>query len=365
MHLILLPLIFLATLFAQEDFDLSTESNNSIQSVKVLYLNYEDIPKRIVKGEIFSVTVRILSTTEDYEQIRYDFKNKKGLETLNTIPYRVENGKYFYDTFYYLSTSSSARLPDIEAYLEPNEENKYDKTVLKGKKLNVISLNPSRNFANIIAENFELIEFKTTSFDNIHNIIVFVAKARRCDISKLEFKNVYKQGIESITESIDDSKITYFVVVDKKLEKFKFSYFNLKQNRFNNIKIPIVVDDDKVTTQTDLKPKDQSKERIKLLIAISVALVLVLLIVWRKKYIYTIILVFPMAYIIYLSVPSKELCIKEGTNIYLLPVKNGTIFETTRQQIYLQQEGKAKGFVKVKLSNNKIGWIKDENICKY
>jgi len=256
-------------------------------------------------------------------------------------------------------------LPDFEIYLEPDYNNKYDKTVLLGKKLNVISLNPRRNFSNIIAENFQLIEYKTTSFDNKHNIIVFVAQASRCDISKLSFKDVYKQGIESITESMDLSRLTYFVVVDKKLEKLKFSYFNLKNNRFNNLVIPIVVEEDKVTTQTDLKPKDQSKERIKLLIALSVAIILLILIVWRKKYIYSIILLFPAAYVILLAMPSKELCIKKGSNIHLLPVENGTIFETTSKVIHLQQEGKAKGFVKVKLKNNKIGWVKNENICKY
>ncbi|WP_373073305.1 hypothetical protein [Sulfurimonas sp.] len=362
----LLTVLFVLTLFAEDDINSSLESNSSVEnSVKVLYTNYEETPQRIVKGEIFPVTIRTLSITQDYEQIKYNFSNQSGLKALNTIPYREENGKYFYDTFYFLATQKWAKLPDIEAYIEPNPNNKYDKTVLEGKKLNVISLNPRNNFSNIIADYFGVIEYRTTSFDNTHNIIVFVAEASRCDIANMNFKNVFKQGIESITESIQDSRITYFVVVDKKLENFKFSYFNLEQNRFNNISIPIIVDDDKVTTQTDLKPKDQSKERVKLIIAISVTLVLLLLILWRRKYIYSIIIIFPIAYIAYITVPSKNLCIEKGTNIYLLPVSNGTIFETTQELIYLQKEGDTKGFVKVKLKNNKIGWVKDENICQY
>ncbi|MCW8838064.1 MAG: hypothetical protein OQK11_05105 [Thiovulaceae bacterium] len=373
MRLILLSFLFLITLFAQEEFDDSMEFNTSIesntsqvlQSKKVLYINYEDIPMRILNGEIFPITIRLLSTTDNYGQIKYNFSKQDGLKSLNSIPFRVEDGKYFYDTFYYLATSDWARLPDIEVYIEPNPNNKYASTFLNGKKLNVITLNPKKNFSNIIAEDFGLIEYKTTSFDTLHNIIVFVAEAKRCDISNIEFKNVYKQGIESVVESIEDSRITYFVVVDKRLETFKFSYFNLAQNRFNNINIPIIVDDDKVTTQTDLRPKDQSKERLKLFVALLVALVILIIIVWRKKYIYSIILIFPVAYILFLSAPSKELCINEGSNIYLLPVSNGTIFETTSSVIHLQQEGKAEGFVKVKLKNNKIGWVKDENICKY
>ncbi len=367
MRLILLSFLFVFTLFADEDFNNASESNTieAVDAVKVLYLSYEDIPKRIVAGEIFPVTIRTLSTTDDYGQINYNFSKQVDLRILNKLPYRLEDGKYFYDTFYFVASSNQSRLPDIEAYIEPNPYGKYKKTILKGKKLNVISLNPKRNFSNIIADNFALVEFKTTSFDNENNIIVFVAEAERCDLAQIKFNNVVKQGVESMTESLEDSKVTYFVVVDKKLETFKFSYFNLQQNRFNNITIPIVVDDDKVTTQTDLKPKDQSKERIKLIVAISVVMVLLAFIVWSRKYIYLIILVFPLAYIVFLSIPSKEVCIKPGSNIYLLPVSNGTIFDSTSRIIHLQQEGKTKGFVKVKLRNNRIGWVKDENICKY
>ncbi len=372
MRFVLLSVLLVIGIFAQEDANISTQQNYVLKSdiskvdpVKVLYLKYEELPKRVVKGEIFPITIRTLSTTQDYEQIKYNFSNQSGLETLNSIPYRQESGKYFYDTFYFLVNSKWAKLPDIEAYIEPNPNNKYDKTVLTSQELNVITLNPRNNFSNIVAESFGVVEYKTTSYDNKHNIIVFAADASRCDVSSLKFEHVYKQGVESITESVEDSKITYFVVVDKNLDYFKFSYFNLKQNRFNNITIPIIVDDDRVVTQTDLKPKDQSKERLKLVIAISVALVLVLLILWRRKYIYTIILVFPLAYIAYLSVPSKQLCIKKDSNIYLLPVSNGTVFETTSSVIHLQKEGEVKDFVKVKLTNSKIGWVKNENICSY
>jgi hypothetical protein len=375
MRLVLLSILFTLSLFCQEDFyasaedfNASTDSNASTQiseGIKVLYVKYEELPKRIVDGEIFPITLRTLSTTQNYEQIKYSFSNQDGLRALNTIPYRVESGKYYYDTFYFLTTQKWARLPDIEAYVVPNPDNLYTSTTLEGEKLNVISLNPRNNFSNVIAEEFSIVEYRTTSYDNKHNIIVFVAEATRSDISSMQFENTFKQGVESVTESLQDSRITYFVVVDKKLKSFKFSYFNLSLNRFTNVKIPIIVDDDKVVTQTDLKPRDQSKERLKLIIALSVTLVLLVFIIWIRKYVYAIILIFPIAYIIYISAPSKDLCIEQGSNIYLLPVSNGTIFETTKEVIYLQQEGKTRGFLKVKLQNNKIGWVKDENICKY
>ena len=125
------------------------------------------------------------------------------------------------------------------------------------------------------------------------------------------------------------------------------------------------MDEDSVTTQSDLKPKDQSKERIKMAIAAIVALVGFLFILWRQQYIYLIFIIAPLIYIGYLAIPEQEICIKQGALIRLLPVHNGTIFEETSSQIRLLKEGKVKGFVKVKLENERIGWVKDEDICTY
>ena len=83
----------------------------------------------------------------------------------------------------------------------------------------------------------------------------------------------------------------------------------------------------------------------------------------RKKYIYLIFIIIPIAYIIYVWAPSKEICIKQDSNIHLLPVANGTIFETTPTRYHLQKEGMAKGWTKVQLKNKKVGWVKNEDIC--
>lgn len=345
--LLLLTLLVVSSLFAN----------------KVIYISYDEIPSRVVKGEVFPITLKVLSTVRNFEDINYTFSNYSGIEILNEIPFREEKGKYFYDTFYLLSTKSYAKLPDVEASLIALDD--YNSTKILGKELNIITLNPKKNFSNIIANNFELQEYKTTSYDNRHNIIVFVALAQNSNIKAMHFKNVYKQGIESINDSYLDSKITYFVIVDKKIENFSFSYFNLPKNKFININIPIIVDDDSVTTQSDLKPKDQSRERLKISIAAGITLLGFIFILWRKKYIYLVLILLPVAYILYLAIPQKSICIKKGANIRLLPVENGTIFETTTTQYYLTKEGSVQNFIKVKLKNEKIGWVKNEDTCSY
>ena len=345
LKLLFLTLIVAASLFAQ----------------KVLYLNYEETPTRVIKGEIFPVTLKTLSTLRDFDDIEYEFSNHPGIEILDQTPVREQKGKFFYDTFHMLVTGSKAKLPDVNASIIAAQE--YNSTMIKGEKLNVITLNPKKNFSNIIANALELQEYKTTSYDNRHNIVVFVATAKNCDIKKMHFENVYKQGMESVTDSYEDAKITYFVVIDKRLEYFTFSYFNLLKNNYELVSVPIIVDDDSVTTQSDLKPRDQSHDTIKMYIALAVSLLGLILILFRQKYIYLILILIPLGYTLYLSMPEKEVCIKEGANIYLLPVENGTIFETTPRKYHLAKEGSTKNFTKVKLQNEKIGWVKNEDLC--
>jgi len=331
---------------------------------KVLYLSYESIPERVIKGAVFSVTVKTISTVQNYQSIEYSFHNQSGIRVLNTIPYREIKGKFFLDTFKFIAISRYAKFPDIEAKLIADAE--YETTQLNAKKLNIISLNPQKDFSNIIASSFELLDYKTTSYDNKSNIVVFSAQAQNTSLDDINFNNVLKQGIESLTENnVIDPRITYYVVIDKKIEQFKFTYFNTQSNKFEKILIPITVDDDSVTTQTDLKPKDQSKEQLKVNIAIALAVIIFILALWRKKYIYVIFIFIPLGYIAFMSTPPTEVCIKKGTNIHLLPVDNGTIFEMTQKQYLLMKEGEATNYTKVKLHNEKIGWVKNEDLCSY
>lgn len=345
-----------------DDNTLSEEELNKLP--KVIYLSYENMPARVLKGEIFTITIKALSTVIDFTDITYKISEATGLKLLNEYPSREADSKYYYDTFYFLTTEEGAILPNFTATLLNYGGDQFKRTTLQGKKLNVVSLNPKKNFSNIIANSFEILDYKTTSYDQTHNIVVFTATATNCDIASFELTNVAKQGIESVVESYFDSKITYYAVIDKNIENFSFSYFNLIKNNFALVNVPIIVNDDSVTTQSDLKPKDQSHERLKMSIAAVVGVIWLIIVLLRRKYIYIIFVAIPLAYIVYIGMPSKDVCIKSGTDIHLLPVSNGTIFETTSNVYYLQKEGKAKDFVKVKLKNEKIGWVKNEDICK-
>lgn len=347
----MIKLLFFTLLFATSLF------------AKVLYVNYNTVPQRVIKGQIFPVTLKTLSTVSQFKDIQYHFFNAKGTRVLDSRPQRVKKGRFYFDTFHLLATQTNAKLPDVKISLLANHQ--YPSTIVQGAPLNVIALNPQSDFSHIVANDLQLQKYKTTSFDASHNIVVFVLKANNAKIRQMHFNNVTKQGFESVKGSYRNSLVTYFIVINKRVEYFKFSYFNLLQNRYVTIKIPIVVVDDSVTTQSDLKPRDESHDKIKMYIALAITILGLLLAVWKRKYIYIIFILIPLGYTIYLAVPQKDICIKKGANIYLLPVYNSTIFETTQTTYHLTKEGSVKNFTKVKLQNNKIGWVKNEDICTH
>jgi len=347
LKLLLLTLLFVSSTFA----------------AKVLYVQYDEIPKRVIKGEIVPITLKTLSVVKNFRDIRYSFTRTRGIRVLDGTPKRVKKGKFYYDTFRMLITGSHASLPDVKVSLVPN--NNYDPAYVRGEKLNVITLNPPKNFANIIADALTLKEYKTTSYDTKHNIVVFVLEAKNSDLHSIHFNNVYKQGIESISRGYYHPKVTYYVVIDKNIDFFKFTYFNLKENKYQQVSIPIIVDDDSVTTQSDLKPRDQSHDQIKMYVALGIAIIGLLIAIVKRKLLYLILFIVPMAYVLYLTIPQKQVCVKSGAKIYLLPVSNGTIFETTQMQQEFTKEGSVDKFVKVRLQNDKIGWVRYEDTCAY
>ena len=63
---------------------------------KVLYLSHEESPNRVIKGEVFSITIKTISTVKNFDNIKYKFSNYSGLKALNTVPYREKKGVAFF-----------------------------------------------------------------------------------------------------------------------------------------------------------------------------------------------------------------------------------------------------------------------------
>ncbi len=326
-------------------------------SEKVLYISYENPPGRVIQGEYFPVTLKVLSTIGNYDKLRYSFQGAKCVRLLIKEPYRVKRGNYYYDTFYFTASANNALTPRITASLASHQ------AVLHALPLTVIVLNPSDDYAHILAETFSVTTYKTTVYDQEHNIVVFSAKATRCNLADFKLSHALKQGFESKKFRVTSSSMTYYAIIPKQDDNLIFTYFNLQKQQFEKIIIPIIVDDDRVSTQSGLTPVESKHQRIKLIAASTLLAIGLVLLLYKKNLLFLLLIAAPAYYIYITAMPTKHVCIKKGTPIQLLPMHNGTVFKTTSSQLTLEAQGEVGNFTKVELENRQIGWVAHEHLC--
>ena len=90
--LLLIALMFFTTLLAYDNDGFMQNTEVEFQEIQpqsnVLYLSYEDIPSRVIKGEIFSITIKALSTVKYFTDITYKLSTLQGLKLLTKSPIR-------------------------------------------------------------------------------------------------------------------------------------------------------------------------------------------------------------------------------------------------------------------------------------
>lgn len=328
-----------------------------------LYTTLHEKPERLIKGEIFAVTLRSIVTADDFKSLDHRFSGGQGIQLLDKEPERTVRERAIYDTFYFKATGRRVILPDITPYITFGLSYAADSKTIPGVSIDTAALNPPKDFSGILADRFAITHAKTTVYDKLHNILVFMADANRSDLRDFTIPSALQQNFESLNSGPHASTMTYYAVLPNTIETLKFTYFNLASKRYEPVTIPIEVDEDLVSTMSDLKPVEHGHDYQKALIFAAIAVFMLLAALWRRSFLLLLLAVSAGAYAAWLAVPIRNVCIKKDSPIYLLPMKNATVFEITPVQYELQMQGHIKNYTKVRLLNNKIGWVKDEDVC--
>jgi len=309
------------------------------------------------------VTIKAVAAKEQFQDLYYKLEGEQGVEIVSDKNQREKKDIAFYETFYFQAVEKTGRTPDILASLVFENYSGAMQQVLKGKKIETIKLRPDESWCGVIAEDMKITEYKTTRYDSNNNIVIFNISAKMANLNNFVLKNSHKQGIETITSTMPYTTATYYAIIPSFMQNLKFTYFNLESDRFEKLLIPIIVSDDSVVTQTDLNPYETSNTPLKAGVSAFFAFLFLLLFVYRKKKKYIFLTFVFISPIVYLYMPSGKVCVKNGSAIYLLPMQNGTVFKTTDRKNEYEKVKRLNDFVKIKLENEKIGWIYHEDIC--
>ena len=171
---------------------------------------------------------------------------------------------------------------------------------------------------------------------------------------------------ERINSLLSNEKLLLTIIPIYK-KNIIFNYYNTTNNRFEKIVVPIVFEEELVSTQTDLNPNNSSFEFYKKVAVGVFALILLLLFIWKKNFYILVLFLLVTIFLMVFAMPNKNITLKEGTVIYILPTKNSTIFQKVNKPIVVEDMKRKNGFIKVMFGSgaeNFIGWVKEEDAAK-
>jgi len=333
-----------------------------IKAKQNIFLSYEKTPSNIVVNQQFSIKVKAIVTTQNFDEIKNKIIPEKNLKVLNSDDNWTKKDDYtYYKTFYFRARKNNAVFPQIFFELYKN-----NKLIASQKfpevQLNIITLHADKYFSNVVANSIDIIKVKTTKFDEENLMVVLELVAKNANLKDFKLSWVARDGIDSFIDNFPMAKIYYYAIVPKYTNKFVFTYFSIKQNKFIKKSINLTVDNEEISTQSDLNPQDSSFNLFKNITYGSLAIVLLLIFFKRRRIVY--LLFFIILIILFFSNinPLKNISISKNSKIYILPTKNSTIFYITPNKIRVQKLNKRENYIKIILPNKKIGWVKDKNV---
>lgn len=339
-----------------------------LESAKSLYVSYIYFPKIIYKNQRFEIDVKALVTNGTFDRLETRFIDSLNMQVLNPdSSWKKIDNNTFKNKFYFKASETQFKLPTFQviiykdgfvkeiAYLKPDELT-FSEIAKNDKK-----------FSNVIAKSLKINTYKTKQYNNNELITILDIESMDSNLEDFYIQSIEEQGISSISDTYPLQKVLYYLVVPVHTKVIEFKYYSLLKNRLETIKVPIVLEEGLVSTQTDLNPNKSNLLFYKRVLFSALTVCFVGLFVWKRKYIFLILALVMLIIFILLAMPNKVSYIKNNSVVYILPTKNSTIFFKTEKTNRVEVVSKKDDFIKIMFELNGksiIGWVKEENIVK-
>uniref|UniRef100_UPI004047A59D hypothetical protein n=1 Tax=Aliarcobacter sp. TaxID=2321116 RepID=UPI004047A59D len=338
----------------------------SLFASKNLYLSYKKIPNQVYKNQKIEIIVKALITTNNFDTLDTKFTNSANVNILNPKSSWKKISNDTYENSYYLKVNSpNFSLPNITVNLL-NNGILIDQSSLSSVNVRYSNIGKGdERFSGVIAENFILKAYKTKQYNNKEALTIIDVDALNSNLEDFNLKDITEQGISAIKDEGKNQNLVYYIVTPIFEKNIIFTYYNLTTNSFKDIKIPLILQNELVSTQTDLNPNDSNFEKYKKVFTIIVFGIFFILFIWKRNKILLILMLLSLVIAIIYNMPNSKGIVKEGSFVYILPTKNSTIFFKLENQQKIEVLEHKNGFIKVLgIDNNFIGWIKEESFGK-
>jgi hypothetical protein len=330
---------------------------------KNLYLSYNKIPTNVYKNQKFEVIVKALITTNNFDELATTFSNSSNITILNASnPWKKISNDTYENSYYFKVKQGSFKFPDISVRLMNNGA-LIDVSELSAPSIRYSDIAKGDDrFSGVIADEFILKAYKTKQYNNKEALTIIDVDAVNSNLEDFKIKDIDEQGVSNIKDYEEKENLVYYFVTPIYKKKVVITYYNSKTKSFKDVTIPLILQNELVSTQTDLNPNDSSFERYKKIALLISFIVFLLLFIWkRKKLLLFISLIFFVLSVMYF-LPNSRGIVKKDSFVYILPTKNSTIFFKLENDQKVEILEKKNGFMKVLgLDSDFIGWIKEDS----
>ena len=332
-----------------------------------LILTTSKVPQTAYVNQIYKLSLKADIQQDITVDLNLTLNKTPSLKWLNEKKYSwfQTRGGLFETTLFFEANDTQAKLNDINVIMTRNGEF-FQKASKKAPNPKFTPVPAKENYTHIVADELKVISHKTTDFDDKTNMMTIQLSVKNGDLSRFYIQDdqILRQNVSSINGPLENQRGFAFLIFDKNVTNVTFSYFNLQTQKFENFSLNVKIEKDDLSTQTDINPQESSFKTYKIIVIFTFVGVLIVMFLTSRNLTPLIIALVIVGAYFYFQKQTSTGFIAQNTQVKILPIKNSTIFYISKERENVKIFDEKADFVKIMLSDGKIGWVKKESIEK-
>ncbi|WQV55693.1 SH3 domain-containing protein [Helicobacter pylori] len=362
-----LILSFLAAFLVAEDAHEPEEIKAKVAYVKIPQLeDLENTPVYI--GQTIGVTYDLLLFDAEFLEAKIkDGLDKTQIELLNKMPkWKKVEKELFRATYYYKIKGIRASVPSLEVSAFSNKDKYIDHSIAPKVALQVTDLSKNPRYANVMAKDLQVVQYKTKDYDDKNNILVMELAFKEANWEDFNIKEAIKQGFDNASLNqikAKEGSVFYYCVLPKTLQSLSFDYFSLSNRQFKTLSFSAIPTQDTTGIQSDLIPKNNFLVFSNMVLLALCVFFLVLFFIFGRKLIFLGLGILCLGFVLYnLLFTQKSALLLAHKKIRILPTQNSTILGLSKDEMPIKILGSHDDYYKILTPHEQIGWVKKNEV---
>ncbi|GAA8331074.1 SH3 domain-containing protein [Helicobacter pylori] len=362
-----LILSFLAAFLVAEDAHEPEEIKAKVAYVKIPQLeDLENTPVYI--GQTIGVTYDLLLFDAEFLEAKIkDGLDKTQIELLSKMPkWKKVEKELFRATYYYKIKGIKAIIPSLEVSAFSNKDKYIDYSIAPKVALQVTDLSKNPRYANVMAKDLQVVQYKTKDYDDKNNILVMELAFKEANWEDFHIKEALKQGFDNASLNqikAKEGSVFYYCVLPKTVQSLSFDYFSLSNRQFKTLSFSAIPTQDTTGIQSDLIPKNNFLVFSNVALLALCVFFLVLFFIFGRKLIFLGLGILCLGFVLYhLLFTQKSALLLAHKKIRILPTQNSTILGLSKDEMPIKILGSHDDYYKILTPHEQIGWVKKDEV---